>query len=381
MAFQQQYIWRNRIHRALKTPFEHWKREVMLRLRRRLFWERWLDGKAMPPYSVGLWLTESCDMNCPMCWVHPHNIASNKGDETSLSKLEWFQLIDHLLPWKPRLTITGGEPLLVPYLVNLIRYASGKGFRVNLSTNGFRLATLAKDLVESGLQDLSVSLDGPAHVHDTIRGKPGAFEAVREGIECVRKARENTHSTLPYIRLNCTLTRNNQRHLADVVKLAADWGVDSLSFQHLWFTTPEVLEQHNREFQLAFGQDSRDLTGFLVSDLTPDPHGLVDEINHIALRSDNHLPLYVYPQLKPADIQTFYRHPEISLKPSCRSRWFRTDIRPNGDVSPCLSYVAGNVRHESFAAIWNNDRYRQFRRQILRGIFAGCSRCCGLFSD
>ncbi len=331
----------------------------------------------MAPYSIGLWVTTSCDLQCPMCWVK----AGSTVSEELLEYREWRCLIDDLTAWKPRLTITGGEPLLVDFVLDLVRFAAGKGFRVNLGTNGTRLAEVADDLVGSGLQDLSVSLDGPREVHDRIRGVPGVFDLLRDGIRRVIDAKRRVGSAFPYVRLNCTLTKANQGVLLDVVALAEEWGVDSLSFQHLWFTTPEVLQRHNDQFRKVFGQDSPGLSGFLVGDMAPDPEVLDQEFRQLGQISSGQLPVYVYPELDSVQMRKFYREPEYAIREMCRSRWFRTDVMPNGDVTPCLSYVAGNVRQTSFSEIWNNNKYREFRKRLLKGLFPGCLRCCGLFSD
>jgi len=327
-----------------------------------------------------LWLTEACDLDCQMCWVRP-GISGANHEEQALSKDQWCRVIDELAVWRPRLTITGGEPLLEPFAVDLVRYAANIGFRVNLGTNGTHLDSIADELVRSGLQDLSVSLDGPKDVHDRIRRKEGAFDAVREGVARLLEIRRRHHSTpLPYVRLNCTLTKANQGNLREVVSLAQEWGVDSLSFQHLWSITPEILHRHNDRFAQVFQQESPNLSGFLVDGQAPDPITLAHELEDLSA-GQYRLPVYVYPNLDAAQILQFYQQPDMALRNRCRSRWLRTDIKPNGDVTPCLSFVAGNLRQMAFSDIWNNSRYRMFRRQLLTGIFPGCHRCCGLFSD
>jgi MoaA/NifB/PqqE/SkfB family radical SAM enzyme len=312
-----------------------------------------------------------------MCWVKAYDV----GSDELLDYDDWCRLIDNLTAWKPRLTITGGEPLLIDFMPDLIKYAAGKGFRVNLGTNGTRLGEAADELVASGLQDLSVSLDGPREVHDKVRGTHGVFDRVQDGIRKVMDAKLRVGSKTPYVRLNCTLTKPNQESLQDVVTMAEEWGIDSLSFQHLWFTTEGIIERHNHQFRQVLGQESSDLAGFLVEDLAPDPDVLIRELGKLGVLSSRKLPVYVYPELDSVQLRKFYREPEYAFKTMCRSRWFRTDVMPNGDVTPCLSYVAGNVRQSLFSDIWNHDRYRKFRRQLLKGLFPGCLRCCGLFSD
>ena len=56
--------------------------------------------------------------------------------------------------------LTGGEPLLYPGLVELIRGIGATGIpQIKLTTNGFLLERLAKPLKGAGLQSINVSLD------------------------------------------------------------------------------------------------------------------------------------------------------------------------------------------------------------------------------
>ena len=63
---------------------------------------------------------------------------------------------------------------------------------------------------------------------------------------------------------------------------------------------------------------------------------------------------------------------------------FMVDIMPNGDVATCrdhTDYVVGNIQDDSLLSIYNNDRYRAFRRALKsceNGLFPICARCCGL---
>jgi hypothetical protein len=57
-------------------------------------------------------------------------------------------------------------------------------------------------------------------------------------------------------------------------------------------------------------------------------------------------------------------------------------ILADGTATPCLGLAAGSVRERPFAAIWNGPEMRRFRGDLAaHGLFPGCVRCCGLFSD
>src|SRR2546428_7804611 len=71
------------------------------------------------------------------------------------------------------------------------------------------------------------------------------------------------------------------------------------------------------------------------------------------------------------------------LKPSghtCVSPWTTMYISPTGCVYPCLNYYVGNIREQPLRELWNSDRYRQYRKKLLRdGQFPDCIGCCDLF--
>lgn len=73
-------------------------------------------------------------------------------------------------------------------------------------------------------------------------------------------------------------------------------------------------------------------------------------------------------------------------KTFCVAPWMHTHIWPNGKVYPCcMSNVRdgndfGNVGDSSFEDIWNNEKYKQFRLDLLNGVERPdvCYRCYSL---
>lgn len=62
--------------------------------------------------------------------------------------------------------------------------------------------------------------------------------------------------------------------------------------------------------------------------------------------------------------------------------WKEVLILPDGSVSPCLDFVAGNLKEEGFLSIWNGPRFVQFRRKLKQmGKFPICNRCCILYRN
>jgi len=319
-----------------------------------------------------------------MCWVlrESSKAISGRGYRNrELNLAELKSVIDDIGKLRPRITITGGEPLLHPDLIPFVTYIKKKGLRLNFNTNGLLLAKNAKLLVELGVDDISISIDGPPDVHDIIRGMKGAFGLAYNGVKAVRKARGRSFK--PIIRINATITPQNTGHLVEICRIARDLHVDCLSYQHLWFLEPERRHQHDRLFVNAFSQTSPSLKHL---DLLHEPIDIDLLCSQLKTIKDKQRQMpfrvYTYPEMDLDDLARYYSAKPRYLKSTCRSRWSRVDIMPDGTVTPCLSYKVGNIRKESFMHIWNSSRYRDFRRKLSRqGVWPGCIRCCGLFSD
>src|SRR5208282_2538350 len=123
----------------------------------------------------------------------------------------------------PILVLSGGEPLYRSDIFQLARYATDKGLRVALATNGTLVTKeVARMIVDSGVKRVSISLDGAdAATHDAFRAIPGAFDAAIQGLRNLQALGMSTQ-------INTTIARHNAHQLPDVLKLAQSLGADAL---------------------------------------------------------------------------------------------------------------------------------------------------------
>ncbi|MBD3322723.1 MAG: SPASM domain-containing protein, partial [Chitinivibrionales bacterium] len=67
--------------------------------------------------------------------------------------------------------------------------------------------------------------------------------------------------------------------------------------------------------------------------------------------------------------------------PTCESIYVTAEISPDGRITPCRDYqdyTCGNINDQAFYQIWNGDTFKEFRRQMKKGLMPVCTRCCGL---
>jgi len=104
-------------------------------------------------------LTDQCNFRCGYCY--PFGYAKG-GTSEQLSLSDIFRLIRAFASLGvSKVRFTGGEPLLRPGIVELVRKtAELKGIsHVGLTTNGMELQPVLQPLIEAGLNCLNISLD------------------------------------------------------------------------------------------------------------------------------------------------------------------------------------------------------------------------------
>ncbi|UCE28307.1 MAG: radical SAM protein, partial [Candidatus Coatesbacteria bacterium] len=324
------------------------------------FEPRFLRGRALGVYSVSFWLTRRCNLKCDMCWVERSARAEGEEYLRSTNELtldELRKVVDDVRRYRPRIGITGGEPFVRPDAVDFIAYVMSSGLRCGVNTNGMFLSRDAAELVGAGLDNVMVSLDGPADVHDRIRGVAGSWGRAYEGLRVLLDARVNAGTRKRYVKVTTTITDDNCDRIADTAELLSKLPLDELTFQHVWFTTPSIAAAQRHQFKNLFGQDTTYLQGFVYYPSGIDLDKLEDEMQAIE-QTEYQFPVNFYPRLSPGELRAYYLEPARPLRSRCFSRWLRVDIMPDGTVTPCLGLEVGNVREKPFGEIWNGELFQ-----------------------
>jgi MoaA/NifB/PqqE/SkfB family radical SAM enzyme len=106
------------------------------------------------PLQCSLYVTDRCNLDCAYCTEY-----DNSRPHPSLEDLKkWIRKIREL--GTMRIALVGGEPLMHPNIVELVRYCRELGFATSLTTNGFLLTPkLVAQLEDAGLQVMQISVD------------------------------------------------------------------------------------------------------------------------------------------------------------------------------------------------------------------------------
>ena len=185
------------------------------------------------PRTLLLLINRGCNLRCSFCDLW------DKAESMPLDKA--VALLDEAVAIGTKtLVITGGEPFAYKPLFQLVREAKDRGLAVNITTNGTLIERRWDELADSGVNSLSISIDGLEETHERLRGVPGCFQKTLDG---ARKARQ---AGIP-MSVYCTVTNENVDELIPVYELATNlgakfdfWPVNDA--EELYLKTPEHQE-------------------------------------------------------------------------------------------------------------------------------------------
>jgi len=311
-------------------------------------------------------ITRSCNLSCAHCRASSNNEPYR--DELTID--ECFRLVDDIVKvGKPIIILTGGEPLFRPDVLEIAKYAVGKGLRVVMGTNGTLVSEkLASKLKGVPISRLAVSLDFPTpRLQDQFRGKPGAYREALTGIENARRAGIE-------IQINSTITRLNVEYLANLLDLSLEIG--AVAF-HPFFLVPTGRGQGLRDQELSSHEYEETLKWICEKQIE-----LGDRLF-----------------FKPTDAPHYMRiarqrlgslaEPLVGCQPmhritrGCLAGTGFCFVSHLGNVQGCgyLDVVAGNVKEKPFPEIWYDSILFKDLRNLsnLKGKCGACGykRICG----
>lgn len=166
-----------------------------------------------------------CNLRCPYCYIDRRNEAARSldlGPEAYVSFIDQFAAKEEV----GAICLQGYEPLLpesFSYTQAILEAGQRLGIPTSLVTNGTYLDHWVDELAALRPHKIAVSLDAadPA-THDRSRGKVGAFEDAKRGIQL---AAENS-ALQPVLVLASILMPQKHERLMGMPKLATDLNVD-----------------------------------------------------------------------------------------------------------------------------------------------------------
>ena len=320
--------------------------------------ERELYARAGMPQFCDIIIATHYVLQCKMCkaWHAP-------ADGPHLTFDESRHFVDSLAEFVTtplEINVMGGEPLLIPWCLDLCSYIAEKGFKSIISTNAWLIdEDMAKRIADSNLSVLAISLESMnPEVHDYYRGKEGVHQKVMQAIEYLDKY---CRGKLPITILSIIMEKN----LNEIVPLA-QWVNQNSLFENISYLalleTGLVSERKN-----WFKQD-------VYKDLWPQDKAhldaIVDELIDLRKRGCK-----IWNPLSQLNaFKEYYEEPDLFMRTTpYKIRDLIIDIDEKGSMY--LSGEAlGDIRTDNLRELWYSEKANVIREKI-RTKGPG-KRCC-----
>jgi len=110
--------------------------------------------------SINFHIWKPCNFKCKYCFATFEDSKEEYKDKEKLNKSEMLQIIDEIVAYGfEKITFVGGEPLLCPWLDELIIHAKKGGLTTMIVTNGYLLKENWLKKVAANLDWVTISID------------------------------------------------------------------------------------------------------------------------------------------------------------------------------------------------------------------------------
>jgi radical SAM protein with 4Fe4S-binding SPASM domain len=288
------------------------------------------------PVSISVEPTTACNLGCPEC---PSGLKQFTRPTGNL-KVDFFdRVLTQLSPYLCNITFYfQGEPFINPKFLEMVKKASDKGIFTSTSTNAhFLHPDLARKTVESGLDQIIISIDGTTQeVYEQYR-KQGKLEKVLEGTKNLIEAKKALKSKTPHTIFQFLVVAPNEHQIDEVYQLADELGIDEVRLK-----SAQVYDYENG--------------------------------NPLIPKNEKYAR---YRKMKDGKWRI-----KNKLLNQCWKMWHSCVITWDGLVVPCCfdkdaQHQLGDMKQADFKHIWRSESYNNFRKALLisRSEIDICKNC------
>lgn len=140
------------------------------------------DGRLL---SMEIEFNQSCNFRCIYCYA-----SDAPARRAELSREEFIDVIGQAAGLGARkIIILGGEPMLYPHLMEMIRHIRSLGMEVELFTNGTGVTLdVARELYDNNVRAVLKMNTFDESLQDTLSGSKGAYGQIQEAFSNLKRA-------------------------------------------------------------------------------------------------------------------------------------------------------------------------------------------------
>jgi|LSQX01.2.fsa_nt_gb MoaA/NifB/PqqE/SkfB family radical SAM enzyme len=180
-------------------------------------------------------ITNRCNLKCIHC-------CASKEEVEEPTTVEYIDRVVDILAKNDvmKVTISGGEPTLNKMLYYIVSKLKEAGIKVGIVTNLYYDYTLIEPLIDK-LDSITTSIDGPADIHNNIRGQNCYDTILRNILRIIR---------VKNVKVITTLSKLNYGHIEETVSCLAGIGVKNIMCAYITPRGKGALNKEMLELQI-----------------------------------------------------------------------------------------------------------------------------------
>lgn len=289
------------------------------------------------PYWLTIDPTNICNLECRFCPTgqkrgsRPQKIMDMNLYKSIMDKIGKYLLYVEFCNW--------GEPLLNKNMAEMIKIAKEYEAQTFVSTNLNINMTqeMAESLVKSGLDRMTISIDGATQKSYEIYRKNGNIDLVFKNVKLLVEAKKKLNSVTPHLHWQFLVFKHNEHEIEKAKEMAQEIGVNDIGFTAPFCDTKwaSTIPKYN---------------------------------NYIVKEQPNS-----------QEKKVIFKNADKQL---CNWLWDAITVNADGSISPCCSVEDKKDDFEmfdcnkSFSEIWNSKNYVQARKYVLDRIKTDFENVC-----
>lgn len=286
--------------------------------------------------NIHIEITSICNERCVHCYI-PHEYKNNYMDFSLFKRIVRESKNMNVLNF----TLTGGEPMLHPQFIEIIKLCKRENFSLNILSNLTVINEhIIHELKSNPLINVQASLYSVTpEIHDAITKMKGSCNLTKTAIK--KSVKNNIN-----LQICCPIIQQNKDCYQEVIKWAHEMNINTIS-DYI------IMGKYNSEI---------DNLNCRLS---------IDDIEYVMNRD----PYYNYNNLIKEIEEKKSLTPEDSICSVCR---YSLCISETGNVYPCAGWqsnILGNLHNTRIQTIWNKSEKIKCLRKIQIKDFKACAVC------
>ncbi len=292
-------------------------------------------------------LTNACNLNCIMC-------GRNAADfKQTVFDMEVFKSFEPLMDTIEEVTLMGwGEPTIHPHFIEMLEIIDKHSARKYFCTNGMNLKKIKDAIFDYHVDVFAVSLDGATDETNSRIRRGSKIEQITQNLKEIVAIKKERGLKYPWINFVFCAMKSNIHELPDLVRLAAEIGIEEVKVVYLTVFEDGLLNE------TLWGHEN------IVRDVFDEAIKVGEELG-IILKLPHHVG---------EDVGGDKFHKD------CFVAWRDFFLGSDGYVRPCMSTPIHFFEYDinkKFMDTWNATEYQNYRAIVndQDKMDSPCKRC------